>query len=463
MAMQTETTTFELQSARAALIARYDGRAPRYTSYPTAVQFTPDVDEAVYRAWLNDLPSDEPLSLYLHIPFCARLCWYCGCNSRVVRRRETIASYVRLLTAEIGLLAEAQPAPMTVSAVHLGGGSPNALAPGDIGAIFAALEGAFRLAPDMEVAAELDPTGLTRDWVAAAAARGLTRASLGVQALAPQVQRAVNRADTLDNIADAMAWLRAAGVASINLDLMYGLPHQSVENTLATLDQVLPLRPERLALFGYAHVPWMKAHQRLIDEAALPGPAERLAQSEEAEARILADGYERIGLDHFALPGDSLAIAQAEGRLRRNFQGYTTDQATTLLGLGASAIGALPGGYVQNLADEVAWRAAVGEGRLPIARGVAFTADDRLRGEIIGRLMCEFAVDLAAVCARHGVAVEALAPELARLDSFVDDGLVCRDGPRLTVTETGRRLVRSIAAVFDAYLRPDATRHSRAI
>ncbi len=445
------------------LIGKYDGRVPRYTSYPTAVQFTPEVTAATYGSWLHALPADQAVSLYLHIPFCGRLCWYCGCNTRVVHRREAIADYVGLLTREIGLLRETLPGSFLVSAVHLGGGTPNMLSVPELHAIFDALGRAFRRAPDLEVAVELDPAVLTRDWVAAAASRGLTRASLGVQNLSPDVQRAVNRQDTSADIGRCVGWLREAGVGSINLDLMYGLPHQSEANTISTLDQVLPLRPERLALFGYAHVPWMKAHQRLIDEAALPGAGERLDQSESAAARLVAEGYVRIGLDHFALPDDALALAQSQGRLRRNFQGYTTHAATTLLGVGASAIGAMPQGFVQNSAQETAWRAAVGEGRLPVARGVAVTAEDRFRAEIIERLMCDFAVDLAAVSGRHARTCAALAPELERLQGFVDDGLVRLDGPTVKVTARGRPLVRSIAAVFDVYFLGDGARHSRAI
>jgi oxygen-independent coproporphyrinogen-3 oxidase len=445
------------------LIAKYEGRAPRYTSYPTAVQFTPEVDAELYRTWLAILDPADPVSLYIHIPFCGRLCWYCGCNTRAVTRPEPIADYMDLLGREIGLLADALPARLSARALHLGGGTPNILAPDQVHALFDRLEGAFDFYPDLDVAMELDPAVLTRDWVRAAAARGLTRASLGVQSLAPSVQRAVNRHDTYDQIANSVAWLREAGVASINLDLIYGLPHQTTADTLDTLDQVLALRPDRLALFGYAHVPWMKTHQKLIPEAALPDGAARLEQSESAAERLEAEGYVRIGLDHFALPGDSLALAQLCGALRRNFQGYTDDPATTLLGLGASAIGQTPSGFAQNASRELDWRAQVAAGALPIARGVAVTAEDRLRGEIIERLMCDLSVDLAAVARAHGVRDRDFSPELARLRGFAEDGLVEISGLTVTATGRGRLLIRSLAAVFDAYFTPEATRHSRAI
>lgn len=446
--------------AKAELVARYDGRAPRYTSYPTAVQFTPQVDEAAYRAWLAELPTDEPVSLYLHVPFCAQLCWYCGCNTRAVVRRRPIADYVELVLQELALLAEALPGRLPVRALHLGGGTPNMLSPAELERLIGALRQAFAFTDDVEIAAELDPSVLNADWIAAAGRLGLTRASLGVQNLAPEVQEAVNRPERLEDIAECARRLRAAGVRSINFDLMYGLPRQTVANTLATIDALLGLAPERLALFGYAHVPWMKPHQKLIDAAALPGPAERLAQFDAAAQRLAAAGYAQIGLDHFALPADELARAQAEGRLRRNFQGYTTDGATTLLGLGASAIGGLPQGMAQNETRELSWRNAVRAGRLPIARGVAMTAEDRFRGEIIERLMCDLEADLPAICARHGRDPASLAPELERLEPFARDGLVAWRGRRLAVTETGRLLVRSIAAAFDAYLAPDAQRHA---
>ncbi len=454
--------TFPAPNA-AQLIAKYDGRTPRYTSYPTAVQFTPEVTAQTYRRWLSELPIEDAISLYLHIPFCARLCWYCGCNTRAVNTHQPIGDYVTLMLAELDMLSHALPGRLTASAVHLGGGTPNMLNAHELTAIFEALKHAFRFTSDIEIAAELDPAILTREWVHAAASHGLSRASLGVQNLDHQVQNAVNRKDTVEEIGAAVGWLREAGVRSVNLDLMYGLPHQTVENTLRTLDAVLPLQPERLALFGYAHVPWMKAHQKLIHEAALPGGAERLAQSEAAAERLLGEGYVQIGLDHFALPTDSLAAAASEGKLHRNFQGYTTDAAGTLLGLGASSIGCLPQGFVQNVTQEMAWRTALGTHDLPIARGVALTDDDRFRSEIIERLMCDFDVDLAAICAKYSRSISDLAEPLARLEDFEHDGLIRHDGVRLVVTKLGRVLVRSVCAVFDAYLAPEAQRHAKAI
>lgn len=445
------------------LIARYDGRAPRYTSYPTAVQFTPVVDAPTYRRWLAELPPEEAVSLYVHVPFCSRLCWYCGCNTRAVNRPEPIGEYVQYLLREVAMLREALPAKLAGSGVHFGGGTPNMLSVEELAAVFAALRTAFDLAEGAEIAAELDPASLRREWVQAAGRHGLNRASLGVQTLDPQVQAAVNRPQSYELVSDCVGWLRQAGVTSLNLDLMYGLPHQTTENVLSTVDKVMTFRPERLALFGYAHVPWMKSHQKLIDEGALPGPAERLDQSECAAERLQAEGYARIGIDHFALPDDDLAVANRDGRLRRNFQGYTTDCAATLLGVGVSSIGALPQGYVQSIAQEVGWRAALDAGELPVARGVRVTPEDRFRAEIIGRLMCDFGVDLPSVCDRHGRPLDELAAALARLAPFIADGLVEVEAGQVRVTELGRMLVRSVSACFDAYFEPEAVRHAKAI
>lgn len=456
-----------VQSARLsrdALIEKYDGRAPRYTSYPTAVQFTPEVTPEDYAGWLRSLPDDEAVSLYIHVPFCSRLCWYCACNTRAVNTHGPVAAYVLYLERELLTVHKALGRRrLRVASVHFGGGTPNMLRPIEFRSIMAALSAGFRFAGSLEVAAELDPEILTREWVATASVNGLSRASLGVQNLDRKVQAAVNRIEAIDHIADCVRWLRDGGVSSINMDLMYGLPHQTVANTLATVDSLMTLRPDRISLFGYAHVPWMKPHQKLIEEAALPGASERLDQFDAAAERLASEGYVRIGMDHFALPEDDLCLAQAEGRLHRNFQGYTTDTAGVLIGMGPSAIGSLPQGYVQNAGQERDWRKALDQDQLPVAKGVALSADDRLRAEIIERLMCDFAVDLGEVCARDGRSPRKLVHEIASLETFAADGLVELDGYRVQVTEAGRLVVRSICAVFDVYFRAAEGRHSRAL
>jgi oxygen-independent coproporphyrinogen III oxidase len=446
-----------------ALLPRYDTRAPRYTSYPTAVQFTPEVGPEVYGEWLSQLALAEPLSIYAHIPFCARLCWYCGCNTRVVHRSESISDYVALLDKEIGLVAGRLPGRGRVGSIHLGGGTPNMLGVDDLAALFGALRRAFDVEAGGEIAAELDPAQLTAEWANAAARQGLNRASLGVQDLSPDVQAAVNRHEPFEVVATAAGLLRAAGISALNFDLMYGLPRQRVQDVLTTLDQVLTLKPARIALFGYAHVPWMKSHQKLIDEADLPDSAERLEQSQVAAERLAAEGYVTVGMDHFARPDDSMAVALVQRSLRRNFQGYTTDQACALIGFGVSAIGRLPQGFVQNQPSELLWRAAIGEGRLATARGVALTDEDRFRGEVIERLMCDLSVDLDDVAARHGRRATELAEAVAGLAPLEADGVVERHGQVIRVTEVGRPFVRSACAQFDGHLDPSALRHSRVV
>ena len=444
------------------LIARYDAHAPRYTSYPTAAQFTPAVGAETWAGWLAAAP-DEPASLYVHIPFCKRLCWYCGCNTRAMNRAESISAYVDLVLKEAALTARAAGRRIRIGRLHLGGGTPNMLSPDDLARLMAGLSKVFDLSGLGEFAAELDPEVLTDEWIAAAGALGLTRASLGVQDLSPVVQAAVNRPESFDSIAHSAAMLRACGVTSLNLDLMYGLPLQGVEEVLATLEQVATLRPDRIALFGYAHVPWMKPHQKLIRDEDLPGPDLRFAQSEAARRFLIAHGWRAIGIDHFALRTDSLAVAAKGGELRRNFQGYTDDTAPLLIGLGASAISRSPQGYAQNLTVERDWRAAVGEGRLSAARGVEITRRDAFFAELIERLMCDFAVNLAAVAARHGQGLCVTGRVRQALDAFVADGMVRIDGGLVGVTETGRPFVRAICAAFDPLVQASARRHARVV
>jgi oxygen-independent coproporphyrinogen III oxidase len=445
------------------LARKYDINVPRYTSYPTAPHFGDEVDAQRYEDWLSQLSRDEPLSLYFHIPFCDEMCWFCGCYTKIVHRYEPVRDYLDAMKAEITLVAGVLAGRYPVRHLHWGGGSPTMLQATDWHALCDHVRHHFDLAVDAELAAELDPRDATEDYVAALAAAGVNRASIGVQDFDPVVQAAINRQQPFDVVERVCGWLRRHGIDRINLDLMYGLPHQSVERVIRMVDQAVTLAPSRIALFGYAHVPWMKSHQRLIDASALPSSEERWQQLTTAAARLCEHGFVPIGLDHFARPDDGLALALASDRLARNFQGYTTDDAPVLLGFGASAIGALPTGYVQNLSPLKDYSRAVGEGRLPIARGRALTADDRLRRHVIQSLMCRLFVDLAD--ARQALAPEApsFESEIARLQPYVDDGLVVIDGARVQVTETGRPFVRLVAAAFDAYLKPDYTRHSRAV
>lgn len=436
------------------LIARYDRRLPRYTSYPTAPHFHDGVDGAVYGAWLDALPADEPLSLYLHVPFCDSLCWYCGCHTKVVNRYAPIAGYLADLIAEISLVADHLGDRHPVTHIHFGGGSPTVLRPDDLELLGDVLRERFEVRDDAEIAIEIDPRGLRVETVAVLRAIGVNRVSLGLQDINPDVQTAINRIQPPATNRDAVALVRDAGIDGLNLDLMYGLPHQTRDCVLATVDHALALKPDRIALFGYAHVPKMKRHQRLIPEAALPDAAARLAQSEAAADRLVEAGYRRIGFDHFARPGDPMANA-ADGRdLHRNFQGYSTDASETLLGFGASAIGTVRQGYMQNAADVGVWRDRVRRGELPTARGIALTQDDRRRRDVINDLMCHLSATFSA---------EEFEAERRMLAPFVADGLIALKENGVSVTERGRPLVRNVAAVFDAYLDDTGMRHAQAI
>jgi len=443
--------------------AAFERPVPRYTSYPTAPHFHPGIGASTYRRWLGELDPVEPVSLYLHIPYCRQLCWYCGCHTRASQRYRPLADYRDRLAAEIDLIADALPGRMRVGHIHWGGGTPTILSPADFLALQNRLQRRFDIDPAAEIAIEIDPRVLEKPMIAALAEAGITRASLGVQDFDPEVQRAINRWQPYETTRQAVEDLRAAGIVKLNFDLIYGLPRQTVKGAIETVDLTVGLAPQRVALFGYAHVPWMKPHQRLMPAETLPDGAERWAQATAAAERLRGANYRWIGLDHFARPEDSMAEAAAAGRLRRNFQGYTTDPARTVLGFGASAIGALPQGYIQNATDIRAWSQAIEAGRPAVVRGIALDIDDRLRRHVIERLMCDLAVDLADAAARFGQAAGYFAADWPALEALAADGLIEIEGERILLTDLGRPLMRLVAAVFDRYLDPSAGRHSRAV
>jgi len=429
---------------------------PRYTSYPTAPHFSAAVGAGSYAEWLSALPADATLSLYIHVPFCTELCFYCGCNTRAVRKREPVEAYAERLIEEIALLGALRG--RRVTHLHWGGGTPSILGPRRLKTIAARLASLFDLSALKEHAIELDPRRLDTPLIRTLAEIGVSRASLGVQDVSPRVQHAIGRIQPFELVERAADALRDAGIAALNIDLMYGLPEQTAREVARSAELAASLGPQRLALFGYAHVPWFKTHQRLIEEAALPGARERLDQAEAAAETLCGLGYQAVGLDHFARPNDALAVAARDKRLRRNFQGYTTDDADALIGIGASAIGRLPQGFVQNAPDVAGYSRAIAAGRFATVKGIALSHDDRLRGAIIERLMCDLAVDLDAFGGATRFAAErgALAPLAAQ-------GLVAIDGARIAMTAAGRPFVRLAAAAFDAYLAASAKRHSPAV
>jgi oxygen-independent coproporphyrinogen-3 oxidase len=441
------------------LIQKYGGAVPRYTSYPTAPHFGPGVTASDYAAWLGSLRAGQPLSLYIHIPFCDSLCWFCGCNTKVTRQYKPIEGYLDGLLREIEIVARYLPGVHPVAHLHFGGGSPTLLSAVDFACLMSAIGDRFPLGDGAEIAIEIDPRDVDANKVRAYARAGVNRASLGIQDFDEKVQRAINRVQPYQVTAQVVAELRTAGINRLNFDLMYGLPHQTEAGIAAMVEQAVSLRPDRLALFGYAHVPWMKKHQRLIPEEALPDAEARFRQQAVAAARLVDAGYERIGLDHFARPEDPLAQAASSDLLHRNFQGYTADDAGALIGLGASSIGALSQGYVQNHTDTRSYLDDIWAGLLPVAKGIALSDDDRCRRSAIERLMCDMRLDLRD--ARYASLVE---EAQARLSGFEQDGLITSRGDALQVEEAGRPFVRQIAAVFDAYLNaPSAGRHSAAV
>lgn len=445
------------------LIAKYDRRVPRYTSYPTAPHFSAAVTPAVYAGWLRALPHDTSLSLYLHVPFCQSLCLFCACHTTVARRTEPLLAYADTLVREIDLIADTIGTTLTVRHIHWGGGTPTTLPPEAIRRIMGRLRERFAIAPEAEIAVEIDPRTLADPMVDTLAEVGTNRVSLGVQDFNPAVQDSIGRHQSFDLTARCVDRLRAVGIAGVNLDLIYGLPHQTVESVAHTVSQAMSLGPDRAAVFGYAHVPWMKKHQSLLPEAALPGAVARYHQREAVEETITGFGYIATGLDHFAKPADMMAQAAAESRLRRNFQGYTTDTAPVLIGLGASSIGSLPQGYVQNSPPVPAWRDAIRAGVPATARGIALTAEDRLRRAVIEAIMCHFAVDLRAVAARFDSDPATLMDASPALQELARDGLVQWDGFTVSVTPTGRPFLRTVAAAFDTRLRSGEARHSAAV
>jgi oxygen-independent coproporphyrinogen III oxidase len=442
-----------------ALLAAYDRPVPRYTSYPTAAQFAPLVGPAEHAAWLRDL-NEVSASLYLHIPFCSELCWYCACHTMAMNRPGTLDSYAAALLAELEAVARMAPR-LILDSVHWGGGTPGQLGASRLETVGRRIRRLFDRRSDAEISLEIDPRHCDAALAAALATIGVTRVSLGVQDFDEDVQAAINRRQSYEDTAAALDRLRAVGIRRFNIDLVYGLPRQTSATLATTLDRALELSPDRFAVFGYAHVPWMKPHQKLIDEASLPDNAARTAMTELVAGRLIGAGYRRIGLDHYARPDDRLARAADDGTLHRTFQGYVANGSPYVLGVGASSISSLPRGFTQNVADPAGYMAAVASG-LATARGIALTRDDRLRADIIERVMCENAADLEMLCRRHRIDAEAFLSTVD-LDSLQRDGLVRTDGTRLQVTEAGRPFVRFVCAAFDRHYARIEGRYSRGL
>lgn len=442
------------------VLLKYAGPVPRYTSYPPAPQFTGAIGPIDYETWLAGT-AGQSLSLYFHVPFCAALCWFCGCNTTVATGKAVFEAYASLLVAELNLVASAIGEAGAVRHLHWGGGTPTALGDAALCRVMERMRALFDIADDAEVAIEIDPRTLTPETAGMLRRLGFNRASLGVQDIDPVVQVAINRLQPIDVVRAAASSLRANGIERINIDLMIGLPRQTEDSVRRSVTATIEgLRPDRVSVFAYAHVPWLKRHQRLIDTSALPGPRERLAQARIASGTLEAMGYVPLGLDHFALPADPLALTAGAGSLRRNFQGYTNDAADVLLGIGASAIGCLPQGYAQNAPKVPDYRRAMNSGRFATVRGVVLEDEDRIRRDVIERLMCDLRVDLDEVARRWNVLPAYFEHDIIALGALVEDGLVNLTGHRLHVPASARCVVRAVCAVFDRYLSPAPMRYA---
>jgi oxygen-independent coproporphyrinogen-3 oxidase len=443
-----------------ALLRRFDKPGPRYTSYPTADRFTDAIDPSDLQAALRGRAANAPLGLYVHIPFCESVCYYCACNKIVTRRHERSGPYLDLLEREVTLVEQTIGRRERVTQLHLGGGTPTFLSDDELTRLLGMLRRAFDIVPGAELAIEVDPRTVDYARLAHLAALGFNRLSFGVQDFDPDVQRAVHREQSYEQVFQLMQGARTLGFDSINLDLIYGLPKQNAESFKRTIEQVAGLAPDRIALYAYAHLPERFAPQRRIHAEDLPSPAERVAMLQNAVNDLLAEDYAYIGMDHFARRDDALAVAQREGRLRRNFQGYAVGSGTgaaaadDLIALGVSAISQVGGVFWQNAKTLIDYEEVLKAGKLPVIKGLVSTADDALRRDVIMALMCRGRVDWRAIEARHDVRVaEVLAEELAELEDMVEGGVLRIDDDGIEVTPAGWYVVRAIAMVFDAHLR----------
>jgi len=445
------------------LVQFYDAAVPRYTSYPTAPHFSPEVDNDIYRNWLQELDPAKPLSLYLHVPYCRQMCWYCGCHTKITAQDNPVKFYANALRSEIRMLIKVLPTRFSVSHVHWGGGTPSILSSEDFISIMDLIDQNFDYTEDAERAIEIDPRTVDALKIEALAKGGVNRASLGIQDFNPVVQTAINRVQSFDVTKQAVENLRANGITHINFDLMYGLPLQTSDDVRRTVELSHSLQPDRIALFGYAHVPWMKSHMKMIQDGDLPETVARVEQAKSAAEELIRLGYQQIGLDHFALPDDNMSKALVGNNLNRNFQGYTTDQSETLIGIGASSIGSLPQGYAQNIVSIHEYERQILNNEFAISKGIMINTEDKIRREVIERLMCDLTVDLDDILTKFGKPKSFFSEEISRLQSLEKVGLLVLKDNRVTVEEDVRFLVRNVCAVFDTYLGTGAGRYSRAI
>ncbi len=444
------------------LVARYDKAGPRYTSYPTAPNFSPQFDQAAALERWRTATAD--LSLYLHVPYCVLRCLYCGCHTLIRRDRNLGTSYVDTLLEELRLIARHTDVSRPLRQLALGGGTPTYLLPDDMERLFAGMRQLLNFADGAELSIEIDPREIEPEYIDRLAGLGINRFSFGVQDINPDVMKAIGRRQDDAQVEAAIGAVRRNGDWPVNFDVMYGLPLQTAASLYETVDRIVDLGPDRIALFGYAHVPWLKKHQRGIERYERPDADLRLRLYLQARDQLEAAGYVTIGLDHFAKPDDALAVAWQDGSLHRNFMGYTTQRGLDLLAAGVSGISLVNGAYLANEGDVDKWRAMVGDDELPWRRGLLMAGDDALRGEVIESVMCQFRVDKRAIEAGYGIDFDAyFADARNALEPLRGDGLVNEDDDKIEVTEDGRLFVRNVAMVFDAYLGGGEGRFSQTV
>ncbi len=439
----------------------FDARVPRYTSYPTAPHFAGGVGPGNFVNWIEGIAEGSEISLYLHVPFCRRLCWFCACRTQGTSSDAPVLAYAKVLKAEIALLKRHLPRGVRLSRLHWGGGTPTLLAPDSMRELAAAVFDAVPMAEGAEFSVEIDPNEIDAARLDALAAAGMNRASIGVQDFDPEIQKTIGREQSYELTKQVADMIRNRGIASLNADILYGLPFQTRARISDSVQKLLTLNPDRVALYGYAHVPWMSRRQQMIPSDAMPTPQERLALFETARQLFTWDGYDEIGIDHFARPTDSMAKAARAGTLRRNFQGYTDDTAPVLVGLGASSISRFPQGFAQNVSGTADYTRAIRDGGFSTHRGHVFTGEDVMRARIIEALMCDFRVSRAEILAGFDVTPERL-DALLRSAAEGFAGMVKLDTEGLTILPEGKPLTRMIARAFDAYDQTKA-QHSAAI
>jgi len=451
------------------LVKKYDRPGPRYTSYPTAPQYTESFTNENYLDEIiktNNLENPRDLSLYFHIPFCDTLCYFCGCNMIVTRNRERVSTYIKYLKNEIDLIRTYIKPGRKTAQLHWGGGTPTHLNPDEIIDLGTYIKNSFDFREDAENSCEIDPRELTKEHLAALREIGFNRISMGVQDFNPKVQKAVNRIQPEDMTRQVVDWVRELNYHSFNLDLIYGLPFQSVDEFAKTVDSIIDISPDRIALFNYAHVPWMKKHMALIKAEDLPTPEEKLETLKMSVAKLTGAGYDFIGMDHFAKPEDDLSKALKEKRLYRNFQGYSTNAGTDLYAMGITSISQIGDVYTQNVKTEKEYSDALDNGQIPSAKGYKLNEDDILRKDVIMKIMCDFELDFAEVEKKYNINFEKyFAWGLENLKEMIEDGLIEVKSRKIKVSEMGRLLIRNVAINFDGFQerKEDSAKYSRTV